>query len=568
MDWKIFVDGSASNDGSGAEIIMIGPNSEELEYSLRFEFPATNNDAEYEAVITGLGLAARLGVSSVEICSDSQLIVGQVMGEFEAKDGKMTAYLMAVRDLQRGFSSFKKTKVPRKDNERADALARLASVNSRNLPRTANVQVLRRPSIPRKIDVANIEHEKSWMDPLVQYLTKDKVPDDGREAKKLKVRAASFTIVDGQLYKRGFTMPYLKCLRPAEAHEVLFEIHAGMCGNHQGTTTLEFKALRQGYYWPTMKDDAKELVKRCDACQRHGNLIHIPVEQQAVIFGVCPFLQWEMDILGPLPVAKGQRKFLLVAIDYFTKWVEAEPLASITTAKIQGFVWKNIICRFGISRVIVTDNGRQFDNHSFKAICMSYHIEHRLTSVAHPQSNGQTEVTNRTILWDLKTRLEKEKGLWADELPNVLWAYHTTPRESTGETPFKMTFGMEAVVPVEIMNETGRIKVKQLDVASTKAELDLLEEVREKAAIRMAACKRRAAEYFNRRVKPRVFQPGDLVLRDAAAAEYPPPKLGPNWEGPYEVIRNLGKGAYSLKDMQGKPLGRPWNANHLKKYYP
>lgn len=157
MDWKIFVDGSASNEGSGAEIIMIGPNFEELEYSLGFEFPATNNDAEYEAVITGLGLAARLGVSSVEICNDSQLIVGQVMGEFEARDGKMAAYLMAVRDLQRGFSSFKITKVPRKDNERADALARLASANPRNLPRTANVQVLRQPNIPRKIDVASIE---------------------------------------------------------------------------------------------------------------------------------------------------------------------------------------------------------------------------------------------------------------------------------------------------------------------------------------------------------------------------------------------------------------------------
>lgn len=127
-----------------------------------------------------------------------------------------------------------------------------------------------------------------------------------------------------------------------------------------------------------------------------------------------------MDILGPLPTAKGQRKFLLVAIDYFTKWVEAEPLASITTAKVQGFVWKNIICRFGIPRVIVTDNGRQFDNHNFKAFCASYHTEHRVTSVAHPQSNGQIEVTNRTILWDLKTRLEKEKGLWVDELPNVL----------------------------------------------------------------------------------------------------------------------------------------------------
>ncbi|XP_022846206.1 uncharacterized protein LOC111368947 [Olea europaea var. sylvestris] len=514
-DWKIFVDGSSNDEGSGARIIMIGPNGEELEYSLRFEFPTTNNDAEYEAVITGLRLAARLGISSAEICSDSRLIIGQVTGEFEEKGGKMAAYLMEVKNLQKGFTRFKITKVPRKDNERADALAKLTSANPRRLPRTASVQILRQHSIPHTTDVMNIEHEKSWMDPLFEYLTKNKLPEDAFTARRLKIRAASFAVIDGLLYKRGFTMPYLKCLRPTEAQEVLVEVHMKICGNHQGAASLAFKTLRQGYYWPSMKEDAKDLVRKCNACQRHGNLIHIPAKQQTAIFGVCPFFQWGMDISGPLSLAKGQRKFLLVAVDYFTKWVEAEPLATITTTK----------------------------------------------------ANGQVEVTNRTILWDLKTRLEKEKGLWAEELPNVLWAYHTTPRESTGETPFKLAFGMEAVIPVEILSETGRMKVKQHDEAATRGELDLLEGIRDKAAIRMMAYKRRAAEYFNRKVKPRVFQPGDLVLRDAAAAGHPPPKLGPNWEGPYEVIRGLGKGAYSLKDMKGRPLGRPWNAKHLKKYY-
>ncbi|XP_022899188.1 uncharacterized protein LOC111412483 [Olea europaea var. sylvestris] len=170
---------------------------------------------------------------------------------------------------------------------------------------------------------------------------------------------------------------------------------------------------------------------------------------------------------------------------------------------------------------MVIDNDRQFDNHSFKAFCASYHIDHRLTSVAHLQSNGQAEVSNRVILWDLKTRLKKEKRLWADELPNVLWAYHPTPREPTGETPFKLTFGMEAIVPVEILSETGRMKVRQPDDTTTRGELDLLEEAREKAAIKMIAYKWGAAEYFNRRVKSRIFQPGDLVLKDATAAGHP-----------------------------------------------
>ncbi|XP_022847685.1 uncharacterized protein LOC111370232 [Olea europaea var. sylvestris] len=389
-DWKVFVDGSSNAEGSGAGIILIGPDSEELEYSLHFEFPATNNDAEYEAVIKSFGLAARLGVSLVEVCCDSQLIVGQVSGEYEAKDGRMAAYLMKVRDLQRGLASFKITKVPRKNNQRADALKKLVSANPKNLPRTANVQVLQQPSIHCWAEVKNVEYEESWMDPLIKYLTEDKVLENPLEARRLRARAASFTIINGQFYKRSFTMPYLKCIRPVEAKEILIEVHAGICGNHQGATSLTFKILRQRYYWLTMKGDSKELVWKCDACQRHGNLIHVPAEQQATIFGVCLFFQWGMDILGPLPKAKGQRKFLLVAIDYFTKWVEVELLATIMTAKIQGFVWRSILCRFGIPKVVVTNNGRQFDNHSFKTFCASYHIDHRLTLVATLNQMGKS----------------------------------------------------------------------------------------------------------------------------------------------------------------------------------
>ncbi|XP_022856134.1 uncharacterized protein LOC111377293 [Olea europaea var. sylvestris] len=338
VDWRIFVDGSSNDEGSGARIIMIGPNEEELEYSLHFEFPATNNKVEYEAVIRGLGLAARFWVTSVEICSDSQLIIRQVTGEFEAKDEKIAAYLMEVKNLQKGFTKFKITKVPRKDNERPNALAKLASANLRRLPHTASVQILRQPSIQHVIDVMNVENEESWIDPLFKYLTKNKLPEDALTARRLKVWAASFAIIDGLFYKRGFTMPYLKRLRSTEAQVVLVEVHAGICSNHQGATTLAFKTLRQGYYWPSMKEDARELVRKCNACQCYGNLIHIPAKQQTVVFGVCPFFQWGMDILGPLPLSKGQRKFLLVAIDCFTKWVEAEPLATITTTKIQGFI--------------------------------------------------------------------------------------------------------------------------------------------------------------------------------------------------------------------------------------
>ena len=124
-----------------------------------------------------------------------------------------------------------------------------------------------------------------------------------------------------------------------------------------------------------MQVDARKLVKKCDKCQRFGNVQRLPAERLTTITSPWPFAQWGIDIVGPLPRGKGQVKFLLVAIDYFTKWVEAEALSTITEAKIQSFVWKNIICRFGIPQIIISDNGQQFNSQGFKDFCSSLGIK-------------------------------------------------------------------------------------------------------------------------------------------------------------------------------------------------
>ena len=143
-------------------------------------------------------------------------------------------------------------------------------------------------------------------------------------------------------------------------------------------------------------------------------------------------------------------KFLVVGIDYFTKWVEAEPLAKITQQNVKNFVWKNIVCRFEVPRVLVSDNGQQFNNTPFREFCEQLGIKNHYSSPSHPQANGQAEVTNRSLLKIIKTRLEGAKRVLLDELPDVLWAYRTTVRTPTGETPFKVTYGSEAVIPVEV----------------------------------------------------------------------------------------------------------------------
>ena len=154
--------------------------------------------------------------------------------------------------------------------------------------------------------------------------------------------------------------------------------------------------------------------------------------------------------MGPLPQGKRQVKFLLVAIDYITKWVKAEALATIIKAKVQSFVWKNIVCRFEISQTIISNNGCQFNSQGFRSFCLSLGIKNKYSSMGHPQANGQNEVTNGTLLKIIKALLVGAKGAWPEKLPNVLWTYRTTTRTPTRETPFNLIYGTEAVIPVEI----------------------------------------------------------------------------------------------------------------------
>ena len=186
----------------------------------------------------------------------------------------------------------------------------------------------------------------------------------------------------------------MRCVEEEEAKYVLEEVHKGVCGDHMRAKSLVRKIMRAGYFWPSMQQGAVDFVKRCDSCQRYGNVQQVPVEKMTTISSPWPFAQWGIDIMGPLSQGKRQVRFLLVITDYFKKWVEAEALATITETKVQNFVWKNILCRFGIPRTIISDNGRQFDSHGFTLFSLSLGIKNKYSSLGNPQANGQTEVIN------------------------------------------------------------------------------------------------------------------------------------------------------------------------------
>uniref|UniRef100_A0A2N9FQA3 Integrase catalytic domain-containing protein n=1 Tax=Fagus sylvatica TaxID=28930 RepID=A0A2N9FQA3_FAGSY len=429
----------------------------------------------------------------------------RVNGEYKAREDRMTKYLKLVRNAMKWFDEVILVQVPREQNTEADALAKLASSDEAT---DQHIEVQHSPSHLEE-EVSAIDVSNSWMTPIVNYLEDETLPSDPVEARKLKVRSTRFILIQGVLYKRGFSLPYLRCLDKAEANYVMREVHEGICGNHSGARSLVHKLVRAGYYWPTMQKDAVSYIRACDKCQRFGNLIHSPPETLTPMTAPWPFAQW--------------------------------------------------------------DNGRQFDNSPFREFCEELGIHNHYSSPGHPQANGQVEVTNRSLLKMIKTRLEGAKGLWPEELPNILWAYRTTARTPTGETPFRLTYGIEAVIPVEIGLTTWR--TNHYDEGSNdvqlRSNLDLVDEVRDQAEASFRVYQQRMARYYDRRVKYREFKVGDLVLRKVTLAtkDLTQGKLGPTWEGPYKVVKFHRRGTYHLEKLDGDALPHPWNAEHLKKYY-
>ena len=198
--WKLSVDGATNAQGSGAGLILTSPEGIDIEYTLRFGFRTSNNEAEYEAVIAGLNLAHSLDVNQLEVYSDSQLVVRQIEDTYEAKSGRMILYLRKVRDILKKFVLVQVKYVPRAENSRADALAKLAIASQEDLGMSTPVECLAEPSIDLcDVVVAPVESEPSWMDPIWDYIIDGSLPDDPKEAAKIRVRSARFTNHKGSL---------------------------------------------------------------------------------------------------------------------------------------------------------------------------------------------------------------------------------------------------------------------------------------------------------------------------------------------------------------------------------
>jgi ribonuclease HI len=391
--WTMYFDGSLMKTGAGAGLLFISPLGKHLRYVLRLHFPASNNVAEYEALVNGLRIAIELGIRRLDAHGDSQLVIDQVMKNSHYCERKMEAYYDEVRRLEDKFYGLELNHIARRYNETVDELAKIA-LGQTTVPPDVLSRDIHQPTVktddtsePKEASVAEgealrVEGERngvtpnrSWQTPYLEYLLRGELPLDKAEARRLARRAKSFVLLgdEKELYHRSPSGVLQRCIFVAEGQELLQEIHSGACGHHAAPQALVRNAFRQGFYWPTAVADATRIVRSCQGCQFYARQTHLPAQALQTIPNTWLFAVWSLDLVGPLQKAPGGFSHLLVAIDKFSKWIEVRPLTSIRSEQAVAF-FTNIIHRFGVPNSIITDNGTQFTGKKFLDFCEDHHI--------------------------------------------------------------------------------------------------------------------------------------------------------------------------------------------------
>ncbi|XP_055814481.1 uncharacterized protein LOC129884162 [Solanum dulcamara] len=375
------------------------------------------------------------------------------------------------------------------------------------------------------------------------------------------------------LYRRTPDMGLLRCVDAIEATKLLEQIHAGVCGTHMNGLTLAKKILRAGYFWMTMEHDCCKYVQKFHQCQVYGDLIRVPPHELHAVSSSWPFMAWGMDVIGPIePSASNGHRFILVAIDYFTKWVEAASYKSVTKKVVVDFVRNNLICRFGIPDSIITDNGANLTSHLMKEICEQFKINHRKSTAYRPQMNRAVEAANKNIKKILRKMIGNHRG-WHEMLSYALLGYRTTVRTSIGATPYLLVYGTEAVIPVEVEIPSLRIiqeaELSNADWVRNRIEhLALIDEKRMTSICHGQLYQQRMTRAFNKRVRRRTFEVGQLVLKRIFPHQNDyKGKFAPNRQGPYMVRKVLSGDALILSEMDGQEWPKPINSDAVKRYY-
>ncbi|KAG7556883.1 Integrase catalytic core [Arabidopsis suecica] len=415
------------------------------------------------------------------------------------------------------------------------------------------------------------EEEFPWYADIVNYLICGEIPKylDAYQKKKFFRDINHYYWDEPYLYKKGTDGLFRRCIAEEEVQGVLEHCHGSAYGGHFATFKTIQKVLQAGLWWPSMFKDAYGFIDKCDPCQRMGNITRRNEMPQNPILEVEVFDVWGIDFMGPFNPASYGNKYILVAVDYVSKWVEA--IASPTNDhKVVLKLFKSIIFpRFGIPKAVISDGGSHFINKVFESLLKKHGVKHKVATPYHPQTSGQVEVSNRQIKAILARVVGVSKRDWSAKLDDTLWAYRTAFKTPIGRTPFQMLYGKSCHLPVEVEYKAiWATKLLNLDIkdAQEKRSVDLheLEEIRLEAYESSKVYKERTKAFHDKKIAPKDFKAGDQVLLFNSRLKLFPGKLKSRWSGPFTIKEVLPFGAVSLFTKDGSEF--KVNGQRLKKY--
>nr|XP_027118525.1 uncharacterized protein LOC113735729 [Coffea arabica]XP_027118526.1 uncharacterized protein LOC113735730 [Coffea arabica] len=505
--WRLFFDGASNSFGAGIGAVLVSPEGKHYPATAKLRFPCTNNMAEYEACIFGLKMALDMEIKDLIAFSDSDLLVHQTLKQWVTRDSKIMLYHCNLLSLASKFRNLELRHIPRTRNAFADTLATLSSMIQHPdelVIEPIQIQLQNRPA--HCLVTERVTDGRSWYKDIKEFMkTGSYPPDTDSVAKYFLRRMSSRFFLNGEvLYKKTSDLGLLRCINEEEADYMMKEVHSGVCGPHMNGHLLAKKIMRTGYFWLTMEHDCVDFVRKCVKCQMHGDVIRAPPTE--------------------------------------------------------------------LHKTLITDNAKNLNNDMVDGLCEQFKIRHRNSAIYRSQMNGAVEAANKNLKKIIRKITEAHRD-WHEKLPYALMAYRTTIRTSTGATPYSLMYGMEAVLPAEVEIPSLHIlmeaQIEEVEwIRERQEQLFLIDEKRLNAVCHGQCYQQRMAWAYNKKVKPRLFEVGDKVLkRILPMQDEAKGKFAPNWQGPFIIKKVLSGGALILMEMDGQVFPQPINADMCKKFF-